>query len=251
MAFKKTSVYIRLCGLGAIVLFTLPSCSQSPEEFTAPLNMEQFKPGADRLSVMRVVGQPESTLARAGRQCDTYQLYTKGLSMGVSGSGSTQAGSWQSSGPQLQESAPLQPTLHKLVFCYAPNGLLSDIYDQNPTTSLQPVHRVFSIVQNGAPVAVSVTAEPATMQIDHVLVDPKTGQRIIYEKAAVPKASAQAGSITLDTVSREATNGAQLVETQPVRVSNQVTTDELNGLSSQKAQAANRATFSQALQVPW
>ena len=255
MVSKNTAPYAFIWSLGVFGLLALPGCSHTAEEFTQPFNMEQFKPGADRLAVMRVVGQPESTVARAGRQCDTYQLYTKGLTTGVGSAGSTQAGTWHSSGgPQRQESAPIQPTLHKLVFCYALNGLLSDIYDQNPTTSMQPIHRVFSMPQNGASVSVSFTTEPSDahgVQIDHVLLDPKTRQKIIYEKAAVPKESAQAGSITLDTVSREATNGRYTVQTQPVRVSKRPTTEELNTLSRQKAQAANQPTFTQAKFVPW
>ncbi|MDN6042016.1 MAG: hypothetical protein L0I33_08415 [Acetobacter sp.] len=242
---------VSLCTLSALGLMVLPACVPTNEEAVAPLNVEQFKPGADRLSVMQVVGQPESTTRQAGRQCDTYQVYTKGLRAETP---SALAGAAPSAGQKQQGQMDIQPTLHKLVFCYAANGVLSDIYDQNPTTSLQPVHRVFSVPYQQSSQAVTLTvaqAHPVKTQIDHVQRDPATGQIIIYQKAALPKPSAQAGSITLNTVSQEATNGRQQVETGQVQVSTRATADDLNAVSQQKAQAANQATFAQAAQAPW
>lgn len=242
---------VSLCTLSALGLMVLPACVPTNEEAVAPLNVEQFKPGADRLSVMQVVGQPESTARQAGRQCDTYQVYTKGLRAETP---SALAAAAPFAGQKQQGQMDIQPTLHKLVFCYAANGVLSDIYDQNPTTSLQPVHRVFSVPYQQSSQAVTLTvaqARPAKTQIDHVQRDPATGQIIIYQKAALPKPSAQAGSITLNTVSQEATNGHQQVETRQEQVSTRATADDLNAVSQQKAQAANQATFAQAAQAPW
>lgn len=245
MVFKSVSRNVLFCSLSVLVL---AACASRNEESAVPLNIEQFKPGADRLSVMRVIGQPESTMQQAGHQCDTYQVYTKGLAAEAL---NNTAGAGLS---RQQGHIAVQPTLHKLVFCYAANGLLSDIFDQNPTTSLQPAHRVFSIPGQQSSVAATVTvaqAAPTKTQVDHVLLDRTTGQKIIYEKAAAPKASAQPGSISLDTVSQEATNGRQQIETGQVQVSGRATTEDLNAVSSQKANAANSATFSQAAALPW
>ncbi|MFT8371766.1 MAG: hypothetical protein ABF641_12080 [Acetobacter sp.] len=296
MAHKLSYFHSALSVFSLTSLMVLTACSTGGEGKTEPVNMSQFKEGSDRFSVMSSVGQPEGSVTHEGRHCDIYKLYTSGLGSGgkaamtaaevLTGIGTLGL----SEAIWAPVKAGTKPNIHTVLFCYAANEQLVDIYDKNPTNSSHPTHRVINaklyatpiVVQSGTamqsntvqiiPNAVSTTvtqpvvgAEPAPIQaeptdaagvlpvgtqVDHVVTDPVTGQQTIFEKAAQPKQSASAGNISLDSVSQEATNGLNQVKTGRAVVNPNATADDLNSISSQKALAANQAAIGHAATVP-
>lgn len=188
MAPRLSCFQTALSAFSLTSLMVLTSCSSGGEGKTEPVNMSQFKEGSDRFSVMSSVGQPEGSVTHEGRHCDIYKLYTSGLGSGGKAA-MTAAEVLTGIGTLgLAEAiwAPVKagskPNIHTVLFCYAQNEQLVDIYDKNPTNSSHPSHRIVNatlyaqpvVVQNGnstqantvqiIPNAISATiTQPATV----------------------------------------------------------------------------------------
>lgn len=295
--FSRFSHHRLIGAVGAASLLALTSCSSGGEGKTEPVDMSQFKSGTDRFAVMSSVGQPEGSVTHDGHRCDIYKLYTKGLGSGGKAA-MTAAEVLTGIGTLgLSEAiwAPIKagtkPNIHTVLFCYAQNEQLVDIYDKNPTSSSQSDHRIVNAALYSAPVVVPAGAatqsstvqiapnelsatvtQPAATQpqsdepppiraqassalptgadVDHITTDPVTGQKTIFEKAAQPKKTEAAGSISLENVSQEATSGTKQVKVGRAIVDANATADDLNSISSQKAEAANKAAIGRAATVP-
>lgn len=275
----------------ATLALTLSACaSQSEEGRSEPIDMSQFSEGTDHFKVVSIIGEPTMKIAHEGRECDVYHLYTRGL--GAGGKAAMKAAEVLTSIATLGVAqavwAPINagthPNIHTVLFCFAQNDQLVDIFDKNPTNGSKPLHTIINqqlystpVIATAAPadstttpVAAAATtptatdpnAEPAVIvaepkaespaplaasEVDHVTIDPTTGRKTYYEKAATPKAAAPAGTISLDSVSQEAINGTHTVNTGRVQISSTADADDLNSISQQKAARANTPALGKAL----
>ncbi|WP_061505565.1 hypothetical protein [Acetobacter malorum] len=146
MAFiSRASSVIALALMGG-----LAACSSGESGNTEPVNMGQFHAGDDRFNVISAVGQPMGTVKHLGRACDIYRLYTAGLSAG--GRAGVKAAEVVTSIATLglaqavwaPVNAGSHPNQHTVLFCYASNNQLVEIYDKNPTNSRKPVVKVIN-----------------------------------------------------------------------------------------------------------
>lgn len=69
--------------IGLAIAAGLAGCSPVMEANRPdPVDLSQFKPGEDRIDVVKVVGTPMTSVTQNGQACDIYQLYTHGPSAG-------------------------------------------------------------------------------------------------------------------------------------------------------------------------
>lgn len=259
----------------SLLLAGCGSSTPAPE----PVLLSQFNPSTDRFQVISTVGRAEGTVQKDGRSCDIYRLYTTGLTSG--GRAAVKAAEVLTSVatlgvaqiPWAIAKAGTRPQVHTVLFCFAENEKLVDIYDKDPTDTSAARHLIVNRVAYAAahatpssPIVVSTaptiapdpTATPALAQVAGATkMDTSTtavaessaeaaasGVPVIYEKPVAPKSAAEAGTISLDNVSREATTGRAQVDTGSATASSAASTDDLNALSAQKSTIANKAAFS-------
>jgi len=241
--------------------------------------LSQFNPSTDRFQVISTVGRAEGTVQKDGRSCDIYKIYTTGLTSG--GRAAMTAGEVVTGIATLglaeavwaPVKAGTRPQLHTVLFCFGENEKLVDIYDKDPTDTSAARHLIVNRVAYAAahatpsspivvstaptiPPDVTATAAPAqaagatkmdtsaTAGAAPSAEAAASGVPVIYEKPVAPKSAAEAGTISLDNVSREATTGRAQVDTGSATASSAASTDDLNALSAQKSTIANKAAFS-------
>lgn len=273
MSFRNISA---LCTLGtSLLLAGCGSSTPAPE----PVLLSQFNPSTDRFQVISTVGRAEGTVQKDGRSCDIYKIYTTGLTSG--GRAAMTAGEVVTGIATLglaeavwaPVKAGTRPQLHTVLFCFGENEKLVDIYDKDPTDTSAARHLIVNRVAYAAahatpsspivvstaptiPPDVTATAAPAqaagatkmdtsaTAGAAPSAEAAASGVPVIYEKPVAPKSAAEAGTISLDNVSREATTGRAQVDTGSATASSAASTDDLNALSAQKSTIANKAAFS-------
>ncbi|MFT9091423.1 MAG: hypothetical protein ABF479_10550 [Gluconacetobacter sp.] len=265
-----------LCTLGtSLLLAGCGSSTPAPE----PVLLSQFNPATDRFQVISTVGKAEGTVQKDGRACDIYKIYTTGLTSG--GRAAMTAGEVVTGIATLglaeavwaPVKAGTRPQLHTVLFCFGENEKLVDIYDKDPTDTSAARHLIVNRVAYAAahaaptsPVIVGAaptiapdatgapTPEQAAGATKNDISPPASAEPsaeatasdvpVIYEKPVAPKSAAEAGTISLDNVSREATTGRAQVDTGSATAPSAASTDDLNALSAQKSTIANKAAFS-------
>ncbi|GBR20385.1 hypothetical protein AA105894_2547 [Asaia spathodeae NBRC 105894] len=153
--------------------------------------------------------------------------------------------------------AGTRPQLHTVLFCYGTTDKLVDIYDTDPTSSHEQDHMILNKEAYSQPVVLAEPTGPvqattplvqapvtATVpSVSNVVSDAPAvtapGALVIHEKAVTPLAPAESGTISLDTVSREATDGRKTISTGKTAISAEASSDDLNNISAAKAATAN------------
>ncbi|MCI1517771.1 MAG: hypothetical protein LKH45_11170 [Acetobacter sp.] len=107
------------------------------------------------------------------------------------------------------------------------------------------------MITGAAPLSDEKTAVPKSSSVistnmaqEATAVSPDSAT--LQQKTVEPEASAKAGTIGLDNVSREAVDGTNRVRTGQVIIPADATADDLNSLSAQKSAQANRAALGAA-----
>ncbi|MBB2170346.1 hypothetical protein HLH36_18700 [Gluconacetobacter aggeris] len=252
-------------------VFLLSGCGGStpaPE----PVLLSQFSANTDRFTVVSAVGKPDGSIQKDGRNCDIYRLYTTGLTSG--GRAAVKAAEVLTSVATLGVAqigwaigkAGTRPQVHTVLFCFASNDKLVDIYDKDPTNTSIAVHRIVNREAYSAPIVMQAASSPSTIAevaaspaspsssdtgptTDRegagatVTTDPSTGAEVIHEKPVAPRKAAEAGSISLGNVSQEATTGLAQVPTEKVVVKADATAEDLNDASARQSEAANKAAL--------
>ncbi|GBR16792.1 hypothetical protein AA105894_1660 [Asaia spathodeae NBRC 105894] len=222
----------------------------------------QFTKDSDRFGVVSTLGRAEGVIRKDGRPCDIYRIYTSGLTSG--GRAALKAGEVLTSVATLGVAqffwipikAGTRPQQHTVLFCYGPNDHLVDLYDTDPTSTHEQDHRILDEVAYGQPVSLGAPTGPtegatplvpgvtsASIPASSAVVDAplvsSPSAPVIYEKAVTPLPPAESGTISLDTVSREATNGRATISTGKATISQDASSDDLNNISANKAEKAN------------
>ncbi|GBQ91329.1 hypothetical protein AA0535_2268 [Asaia krungthepensis NRIC 0535] len=150
--------------------------------------------------------------------------------------------------------AGTRPQLHTVLFCYGRTDKLVDIYDTDPTSSHEQDHMILNQAAYSEPVALAVPTGPvqattflvpgavAATPISVVTDAPAVtapGVTVIQEKAVAPLPPAESGTISLDSVSREATDGRKTISTGKAAIAPDASSDDLNNISATKAATAN------------
>ncbi|MBB2199842.1 hypothetical protein HLH44_20860 [Gluconacetobacter sp. 1c LMG 22058] len=219
-----------------------------------PVLLSQFNANTDRFNVVSTVGKPDGAIQKDGRNCDIYRLYTTGLTSG--GRAAVKAAEVLTSVATLGVAqigwaigkAGTRPQVHTVLFCFASNDKLVDIFDKDPTNTSVAVHRIVNREAYSAPIVTQAASPPSAIaevaaSPERVTTDPSTGAEVIHEKPVAPKESAEAGSISLGNVSQEATTGLAQVPTGKVIVKADATADDLNDVSARQSEAANKAAL--------
>ena len=216
----------------AAALMTMLAACAGPEENARPdpIEMSQFKQGTSRIDVIGAVGKPEMTLQKAGRPCDVYKLYTRGIGSGGKAALAITEGITDVATLGLAEvawsgiHAGTRPDMHTVLFCYGQppdDDALVDIYDKNPTVQRPATHTVVDAARYARPVIVAAGPAPAP----------------------APLAPPQAGTISLGNVSREGSGSAGLAR-RPVAAG--TSTDDLNTVSASTSSTANAPSMGTA-----
>lgn len=241
MVFKLFRINNVLSTVGCATLALLSGCTNTGSEGKAqPVNLEQFTTGADRFAVMSTVGQPEGQVQHDNRQCDIYKLYTSGF--GVGGKAAVAAAEMLTgmSTFGLSEAlwapvkAGMNPNLHTVLFCYAKNEQLVDIYDKNPTSLSLAEHRIV----NAQLYAASLVAPTGATQNSKAADIPGQVAAPVTKPAGTSEPVSATGGGT----------GAQT--STPVVPTLKSTADELNNLSHQALQAVGKAAIERITAVP-
>jgi len=241
-----------------LALTACGSSTPAPE----PVLLSQFNANTDRFDIVSTVGRADGTIQKNGRPCDIYRIYTTGLTSG--GRAAMKAGEVLTSVATLglaqviwaPVKAGTRPQLHTVLFCYGSTDKLVDIYDTDPTSSHEQDHMILNREAYSQPVALAVPTGPVqaatpliqgaptasvpgvTVVTDAPVVT-AAGAPVIHEKAITPLAPAESGTISLDTVSREATDGRKTISTGKAAISAEASSDDLNNISASKAATAN------------
>lgn len=214
------SAFLRLLA-SSLALTACGSSTPAPE----PVLLSQFNANTDRFDIVSTIGRAEGTIQKSGRPCDIYKIYTSGLTSG--GRAAMKAGEVLTSVATLglaqviwaPVKAGTRPQLHTVLFCYGTTDKLVDIYDTDPTSSHEQDHMILNKKAYSQPVALAEPTGPV--------------------QATTPLAPAESGTISLDTVSREATDGRKTISTGKAAISAEASSDDLNNISAIKAATAN------------
>lgn len=241
---------------------TLTACGSS-QPAPEPVLLSQFNANTDRFGVVSTVGRADGTTINDGRPCDIYKLFTTGLTAG--GRAAVKFGEvllgvgtlGLSTIPQSVIEAGTHPQQHTVLFCYGPDNKLVDLYDTDPTSTHHQRHTVLNkeffehptalatpaAVVAGGTTLLPQTATPYSPVSNGVVSDAPIiaapGAEVIHERAVAPLPPAESGTISLDTVSREATDGRKTISTGKTAISAEASSDDLNDISATKAATAN------------
>lgn len=245
-------------------LFLISSCALtacgSSTPAPEPVLLSQFNANTDRFDIVSTIGRAEGTIQKNGRPCDIYRIYTSGLTSG--GRAAMKAGEVLTSVATLglaqviwaPVKAGTRPQLHTVLFCYGRTDKLVDIYDTDPTSTHEQDHMILNKEAYSEPVALSAPTGPtqATTSLVPVAVPAASasvvtdapvvtapGAVVIQEKSVAPLPPAESGTISLDSVSREATDGRKTISTGKAAIAPDASSDDLNNISATKAATAN------------
>lgn len=141
-----------------------------------PVDLSQFAPGMDRMTVVGELGAPAATLPDGPLACDIYQLYTRGPD--AVGKGAIAFGEAATDVLTLGLSEVLWTPIeagtknakHTVAACYGPNGKLVSMKESgavvtNAPTPVAPLPNAATpapAMQPSAPAAASLSTAPHT-----------------------------------------------------------------------------------------
>lgn len=131
----------RLLNFSATALLALSSCAPVMEATRPnPVDIHQFMIGEPRMSVIQVIGAPQSNLRNSAEQsCDVYRLYTRGpdaISRGAIAAGEAVADVFTLGLTEIiftPVEVGTRQSQHTVTFCYD-DGKLAAVNDGGPVS---------------------------------------------------------------------------------------------------------------------